>query len=892
MPLETPALRPLPLDPGKLDAGSPGELIVDLRRAHAASAHRLAAGFWEGAPVSDLVRARAWAVDHLLARLWRDVVGEDNGIALLAVGGYGRGELHPHSDVDVLVLLETAPSGAQARSLERLVAASWDIGLDLGHSVRTLDECVGAAEADVTVLTNLMEARCLQGDESLAGRLAQRIGPERMWSAPAFFQAKWAEQAERHARFHDTAYNLEPNLKEGPGGLRDIQTIAWVARRHLGSTSLHDLVSAGFLDETEFAELLQGREYLWGVRYALHLVTGRGEERLLFDHQRELAQRLGFRDEHGQNLAVEQFMRRYYRTVMKLEVLNDLLLRHYQSTLADIGSGSRAVALNERFNARGDALEAADPNVFGRDPVAILEAFLLIARHERLSAISAATLRLIHAYRDRVAGLDADSRARDTFLSLLRESTGVYRGLQLMNRYGVLGRYLPAFGRIVGHMQYDLFHVYTVDQHTLFVVRNLREMAAGRAPERFPQAGEVFNRIEKPELLYLAGLFHDIAKGRGGDHSELGAEEARRFCEHHGLPRADGNLVAWLVRHHLLMSATAQRKDIQDPAVINEFARAVGDRRHLDHLYLLTMADIAATDPKLWNSWKDHLLAELYTAARYALRRGLENPIDRNEWIRQTREEARTALLESGIEGTCVEAIWAVLPEDYFHRLSADQVAWQTRTLLEAGAHEPPLVKARRTARGDSTEVLVYTPDVERLFATIAATLDGLGLNVVEARIFTTSDGYALDSFRVLNRQGRPLEHDESTEACEALARRLARVPLTLPRVSRAVPRRLRHFAAPTRVIFDPEPDSGRTQLSVVATDRPGLLSDLGRAFAAYNIRVHGARIATFGARVEDFFSITDLGGLPLEGEDQTRRLKAEILKRLDDRSEQEWRTS
>lgn len=877
MPLVPPALSPLPLEPSDLDVPD-GDAIAGLARAHEKATRRLSEAFWQGAPVGDLVHGHAWSVDLLLLRLWRSV---GDGAALVAVGGYGRGELHPRSDVDVLVLLERSPSKSLARALERFVASAWDIGLELGHSVRTLPECIDAAAADVTVATNLMEARLLAGPRALFDRLGEAMSPGHLWPAPEFFRAKWEEQRARHARFHDTAYNLEPNLKDGPGGLRDIQIIAWVARRHLGSTSLHELVSAGFLEDVEYEELVRGREYLWGIRYALHLVADRREDRLLFDYQRELARRFGFRDEHRQNLAVEQFMRRYYRTVMKLEVLNDLLLRHYEASFTPRRETSAATELNERFRARAGMLEVAGAGVFERDPVALLEAFTLIARNEDLSGISAATLRLIRAHREVAAGLEADERARREFMALLREPRGVYRALRLMSRYGLLGRYLPAFGRIVGHMQYDLFHVYTVDQHTLFVVRNLRHIATANKPERFPRAVEVFRRIEKPELLYLAGLFHDIAKGRGGDHSELGAEEAARFCERHGVAGADARLVAWLVRHHLLMSTTAQRRDIADPAVINEFARGVGDRRRLDHLYLLTMADIAATNPKLWNSWKEQLLGELYTSARYALRRGLENPIERDEWIRQTREEARRLLLDAGEDESRMEAIWAVLPEDYFHRLGPDQIAWQTRTLLNTGLQARALVRARRAPGGDSTEVLVHSPDRERLFATIAATLDSLGLNVVEARIFTTSDGYALDSFRVLTDAGEALSERDAGAACNALEARLGDEPLTLPRVSRAVPRRMRHFTIAPRVTFDADPVSGRTQLAVVATDRPGLLGDLGRAFASCNVQVHGARIATFGARVEDFFSITDDRGRPLDAAESRGRLESEILRRL-----------
>lgn len=875
--LGAPALDPLPLDPASLS----GAGTEALARAHREGGQRLERAFWDGAPVSELVRARAWLVDHLVARLWRSC-GAPPDLGLVAVGGYGRGELHPHSDVDLLVLLPEPSPGSAPGAVESFIAGAWDAGLKPGHSVRTVAQCVEAAREDVTVATNLMEARLLAGPESLYGDLVEATAAPALWPGPDFFRAKWREQQARHARFHDTAYNLEPNLKEGPGGLRDIQMVGWVARRHLGTTDLHELVQAGFLDEAEYDELVAGREYLWGIRWALHLVAGRCEDRLLFDYQRELAARFGYRDQHRQNLAVEQFMRRYYRTVMKLEVLNDLLLQHYRQTLGAGEDRREPVRLDERFQARGSYLETVRPGVFEEDPVAILEAFWLMARHPDLEGATAATLREIRAQRHRVEGLAGDARARQVFMALLRERGGVFRALNRMNRYGILGRYLPAFGRIVGHMQYDLFHVYTVDQHTLFMVRNLRRFANREYRETFPLGCRIFERLAAPELLYLAGLFHDIAKGRGGDHSTLGARDALAFCRDHGLAEGDGALVAWLVENHLLMSTTAQRRDISDPEVINRFARTVGDRRHLDHLYLLTVADIAATNPSLWNSWKDRLLTELYTATRYALRRGLESPIERREWTRRNREQAAGLLAEAGLDPERIAAVWRDFPADYFLRMTPEQIAWQTETLYSDSPIATPLVRVRRGSGEESTEVFVYAPDQDRLFATIAATLDRLALNVVEARIFTTRDGYALDTFHVLDADGRALaEGAQADEVAWELSERLSRRPLKLPRVSRVTSRRLRHFSSPTRVEFDNDERQRRTQVAIVTSDRPGLLSTVGRTLAEQHLRVHEARIATFGERVEDFFSLTDAKGVALD-ENRRQALKQALVDRLD----------
>ncbi|HMB60289.1 MAG TPA: [protein-PII] uridylyltransferase, partial [Xanthomonadales bacterium] len=601
---------------------------------------RLAARLWAGEDVVQLVHARAWVVEQLLLLAWHRVMPELVNICLVAVGGFGRGELHPHSDVDLLILLDDeAGEDIPREAMENFIQLLWDAGFYLGHSVRTVGECVEEAKADVSTATTLMEGRLLDGPAVLFQRLQSAITPQKMWPAGAFFEAKFEEQHQRHARYHDTAYNLEPNIKEGPGGLRDIQMIAWVAKRHFGAQTLHGLVEHGFLTETEYTDLVSDQRFLWRVRYALHLLAGRAEDRLLFDHQRQVAERLGFSDNEA-NLAVEQFMQTYYRTVMQLERLNERLLQLFQEELLAAGS-EPAQPLGEEFQVCHNYLEARDDGVFLRRPAAMMEMFLLLARHEELKGVSASTIRLV---RDNLYLVDDEFRkdkvVANYFLELLRQPEGVYTQLQRMNRYGVLAEFIPAFGNIVGRMQYDLFHVYTVDQHTLFVVRNLRRFAYGKYRDRFPHCLSVFKRIERPELLYLAALFHDIAKGRGGDHSELGAVDAQEFCAGLELGSADAEMISWLVKQHLLMSRTAQRKDLTDPATIQEFAARVGTARYLDYLYLLTVADIAATSPPLWNNWKNGLLWDLYLQTGAALRRGLENPLQRATAIRETRASA------------------------------------------------------------------------------------------------------------------------------------------------------------------------------------------------------------------------------------------------------------
>lgn len=862
-----------------------GDRLAVLREHLARADETLAQAYYDGADPGALVATRAWAMDTLLGQAWQCWLAAAGEAALVAVGGYGRGELHPCSDVDVMVLLPEPAGETQSRRIEDFMAKLWDLGISPGHSVRTLADCVEQAEREITVVTSLMESRRIAGSEALFRAMRAAVAPERMWAGPAFFNAKCAEQQARHAKFHDTAYNLEPNIKESPGGLRDIQIVGWVAKRHYRCERLHDLVDAGFLTEDEHAALDAGQRYLWGIRYGLHLLAGRAEDRLLFDYQRDLARLYGYRDEHAQNLDVEQFMQAYYRRVMTLEGLTERLLQLYREDILHAGERAEPEPLNARFQVTHGYLEVRDEEILERQPTAMLELFLLLARHRGIQGVRASTIRLLRRHRHRLdEHVRADPQARATFMALLREPEGVSAQLARMNRYGILAQYLPVFGHIVGRMQYDLFHVYTVDQHTLFVIRNLERFGDPDYAGEFPLGQQIFSQVRKRELLYLAGLFHDIAKGRGGDHSELGAADAREFCRAHGLANADAAFVAWLVEHHLLMSVTAQRRDITDPEVINELARAVGDWVHLDYLYLLTVADICGTDPKLWNSWKDKLLAELYVATRYALRRGLENPIDREEWIGQTKDEALEQLRGRGVPLDRVEAIWADFPEECFLRYTADQITWQTLAISGATDPDQPLVLVRRASNWGSTEVFVYTRDRDGLFAAVTAVLDQLGLNVVDARVITSHSGMALDTFHVLDSDGQPVDSEHALQEIRAaLPARLNAPSIEPTRVRRAVPRRLRHFMAPTRIDFEREPGGDRTQLEIVTTDRPGLLSGIGQAFVECGIRVHNAKVATFGDRVEDFFSITDGHDRPLEREEQFEALRAALVRHLDD---------
>jgi len=801
-------------------------------------------------------------MDVTLVRAWERLgLASRTDLALVAVGGYGRGELHPGSDVDLLVLVDGEPDTDTGERIQAFLVFLWDVGLEPGHSVRTCAQCVEEAERDITVATNLMEARLLSGPEALHARMREMTGPESVWPSRRFFEAKWEEQQRRHHKFGDTAYNLEPNVKEGPGGLRDIQMVGWVVKRHFGAATLRELVSLGFLTESEHQSLSEGQRFLWQVRFALHLLAGRREERLVFDHQPAVAKEFGYRDQ-DHNLAVEQFMKRYYRTVMELDRLNEMLLELFQEVILLAGAPADVVPVNKRFQARSGFLEASDERVFKRHPFALLELFLVMQQHPELKGVRATTIRLVREHRYLIDdAFRADLRARSLFLEILRQPRGLFHELRRMHRYGVLGAYLPEVGAVEGQMQYDLFHVYTVDEHSLFVVRNLRAFADPEREHELPLCSEVFARLPKPELLYVAGLFHDIAKGRGGDHSELGARDALEFCLRHGLGQYDARLVAWLVRNHLLMSVTAQRRDIHDPAVINEFAAAVGDQTHLDYLYLLTVADIRATNPNLWNGWKDSLLKDLYASTERVLRRGFDNPIDTEELVAETQAAARALLgADAGRGGVGtgeVTAFWRNLGDEYFLRSTPDQIAWHTRAILATPQEALPLVLARDGRGG--TEIFVYIPDQEFLVAATTAALDRLGLNILNAQIITAENGRTLDSYVVLDDAGRPVgDAGRRREIARAL-----RAALRTPRASatpahRLARRQLRHLPVANEVNLFQDERHDRTTMEVISADRPGLLARIAWAIAVEGVRLQNAKIATFGERAEDVFFLTD----------------------------------
>lgn len=849
--------------------------------------------FANGRDIRRLVEDRAWFVDQLLRAAWeRFDWSEDADIALLAVGGYGRGELHPYSDIDLLILLDSADHETFRESIEGFLTLLWDIGLEVGQSVRSVDECADEARADLTVVTNLMESRTIAGPESLRRRMQDVTSPERMWPSKDFFLAKRQEQKARHAKYNDTEYNLEPNVKGSPGGLRDIQTILWVARRQFGSLNLHALVKEGFLVESECSVLASSQEFLWKVRYALHMLAGRAEDRLLFDHQRKLAGLLGFQGDDAKQ-AIEHFMQKYYRVVMGVAELSDLINQHFEEVILRNAESSPAQPLNSRFQLRDRYIEVTHPNVFKRTPFALLEIFVLMAQHPEIKGVRADTIRLLRDSRHLIDDdFRSDIRNTSLFIELFKSSQGIHRNLRRMNRYGILGRYLPEFGHIIGQMQHDLFHIYTVDAHTLNLIKHLRKLKWPELAEKFPLASKVIDKLPKPELIYIAGLYHDIGKGRGGDHSELGAIDAEAFCARHQLPAWDSRLVTWLVQNHLVMSTTAQRKDLSDPQVIFDFAQLVGDQTHLDYLYVLTVADINATNPSLWNSWRASLLRQLYTETKRALRRGLENPLDREEQIRQTQTAAIDILVRNGIDQDDAEQLWSQLGDDYFLRHTANDVAWHTEAILQHPAGNDPLVLIKETAQREfegATQIFIYAPDQHDFFAVTVAAMSQLNLNIHDARIITSTSQFTLDTYIVLDTAGGSIGDNPARvkEIREGLIEALKNPDEYPAIIQRRVPRQLKHFAFPPQVTISNDAQRPVTVLELIAPDRPGLLARIGRIFLDFDLSLQNAKIATLGERVEDVFFVTDADNQPLADPELCRRLQAAIVSQLSEANAQ-----
>ncbi len=819
---------------------------------------------------SDLLRRHRLLIDAQLKGVWRYLAMPPT-LALVAVGGYGRGQLFPYSDIDLMVLLPHAADAVAERKLEQFISILWDIGLEVGPSVRTVEECIDLAVQDITVQTNLLEARMLSGNRRLFRRFEKEFA--RTLDPQQFCKAKRLEQELRHARYRDT--NLEPNLKETAGGLRDLHTILWIAKASGIGTRWLELAQRDIITLGEATLLRKHELFLQNLRIRLHYLARRREERLVFDVQTALASQMGLRDT-AHRRASEHLMQRFYRTAKQISQLNAIVLQNLGTKIFP-PRGRATQPINARFRAHNELLEACDEGLFQRTPGAMLEAFVLLQQHHELKGLTASTLRALWRATDQINPEFRRQRAhRELFMQILRSPSRVVRELKRMNQYGVLGRYIPAFGRIVGQMQHDLYHVYTVDEHILNVVRNLRRFAVPELAHEFPLCSRLMSDFDRLELLYLAGLFHDIAKGRGGDHSSLGKVDASRFCREHGLPHADAELVAWLVENHLVMSTTAQKRDMSDPDVINAFAAKVGDDRHLVALYLLTVADIRGTSPKVWNAWKAKLLEDLFWLTRRCLSGGTRSV---ESSLLQRQDAVKSKLRLYAIKEQAHEKLWSQLDISYFLRHDVDEIAWHTRLLNYRVETPTPVVKARLSPAGEGLHVMIYVRDQQDLFARICSFFERISYSIVEAKIYTTRHGYALDSFQILDPNNKKPQYRDLIAYIEyELGQRLlTQAPLEPPGQGR-VSRQLKHFPITPEVSISADERGLYKVLGIIAGDRPGLLSRVARCLVDYKINLHTAKINTLGDRAEDVFLIN---GEALNDPKTVVRFESHLLSQL-----------
>jgi len=834
---------------------------------------RLRDTFFARPDPSRLLRGLARLTDAILRGVWSEA-GVPAAATLIAVGGYGRGQLFPHSDVDVLVLLPDAADGACAEAIERLVTALWDIGIELSHAVRTPTECASEMAADATIRTSLLEHRFLAGSRRLREQFSRMF--EDALDVRAFYDAKALEQQQRHLKYHDAAYNLEPNVKESPGGLRDLQTVVWIARAAKLGRTWRELARNGLMTMAEARDVSRRERTIAELRVRLHYLAGRREDRLVFDLQTALAGALALTDTPAKR-ASEQLMQRYYRAAKVVRQVNTILLQNLHARLYP--AATAPIPVDGDFQRVDELLDLTDERLFERRPGAMLDAFLTLQRHSEMRGMTAGTLRALWRNRHRIdAAFRRDPARRARFIQIFREPRGLTHELRRMNLYGILGQYLPAFGAIIGQMQHDLFHVYTVDEHILMVIRNLRRFTEPQHGHEYPLCSRLIADFERKEVLYLAGLFHDIAKGRGGDHSQLGARDARRFCAEHGLPPDDIDLVAWLVAEHLTMSTTAQKQDITDPAVVDAFAAKIGDERRLIALYLLTVADIRGTSPKVWNAWKGKLLEDLFNAARATLIAGTSERTIHDSIAERQREAHRLLRLYAVPDGAEAR-LWRELDTPYFQRHTADEIAWHARHLYWRIDGTAPVVKVRLARDGAGLQALVYLPDQKALFARLCGFFGRAGLSILEAKIHTTRHGYALDTF-VFHDPANP--HASYRDTIQFIEYELSRAlttpgPLQPPAEGR-IPRQLRHFPLTPEIQIFPDDKGTHFILEVVAGDRPGLLARIAYALAQANINVASARINTLGERAEDVFLID---GARLHDEQALLRLETALYEQL-----------
>ena len=843
--------------------------------------------FLEGEDARTLVSEAAQFADIILWYAWHQYSWDDN-ISLIAVGGYGRGELHPYSDIDLLILMRKDHAKLYREQIENFLTFLWDIQLKIGHSVRSLSQCVDEAKADITVATNLMETRLLCGNSQLLQLMLKKTGPNKIWRSAKFYRGKMDEQKNRHHKHQDTEYNLEPNIKEAPGGLRDIQMINWTAKRHFNVHRRSQLVYKKFLSEEEYLTLRIDEEFLWKVRYGLHYLADRGEERLLFDYQRKLATLLGYTDGNGK-LAVEKFMQRYYQTVLSIRELTDVLSQYLDEAIYRKNKTKDFKLINSRFVVRDNYIDTANDSVFAEYPSALLELFVILGENESIIGIRASAIRQIRLHRKLINDdFRNDPINRALFMRLLKAPYKLSLQLKRMNRYGILGNYLPEFGKIVGQTQHDLFHIYPVDVHTLELITNIRRLVHPEQAAKFPVSSHIFKNLPKPELIIIAALYHDIAKGRGGDHSILGAVDVAEFGKKHGLHDQEISLLQWLIENHLLMSTISQREDTSDPDVIYKFAQHVGDQMHLDHLWVLTVADINATNPRLWTEWKGALMSNLYFETKQVLQAGLTEPINKTAWVQDAKNTVLNLLKEKNITQTQAQNVWDGVADQFFLRERAQDIAFFTESIIENNSDKPIiLLRDVGVEIPVATQIFVHTKGAKNLFAMIAAILDKLGLTIQDARLQTTNDNRTFDVFYVLDDNDRPVGTNKklSTTIISSLKKGIVTPHKVNLKVARRTSRQLKSFIMKTKVSLSNDNETQTSVLQVITPDRPGLLVQLANIFAQFELILYNAKISTLGERVEDTFHIRDKNNRPITDEETSAKIKQVIRYELDSRN-------
>lgn len=809
-----------------------------------------------------LFKQNTLSFDRLMLALWQAHDMPDT-LTLIAVGGYGRGEMYPYSDIDLLILLPEQATALQQQQVETFIGTMWDIGLNIGHSVRTHSECIKASVIDVTIMTNLLEARLLIGSHATFLPLQEAL--QQACNPADFFREKLREQQTRHAKFNDTAYNLEPNIKESPGCLRDLQMIMWLSQsQHLGHDWV-DLIQAGLLDQQQVRAIKRHQRLLQNLRIRLHLLAKRREDRLLFDFQNTLADHLGYHT-NDKKRASEQLMQEFYRSAKAVIIENEVLIKLLQARLTEHNTQSE-IAIDADFSLQQGLLTAHDAQLFKNKPDAILRCFLLIQQRPEITGFSASLIRALQAAQPLIdSKFRQQAKHKAQFLQIIGYSNGVHRCLRLMNRYGILGRYIPVFGRVIAQMQHDLFHVYTVDEHTLNVLRNLRRFSKPDLRHEFPLCSQLFQSFSQPHLLYLAAIFHDIAKGRGGDHSLLGTIDAWRFCRQHGLNKEDSYLVSWLVEVHLKMSSTAQKCDLSDPDVIEGFANYVVTENRLIALYLLTVADIRGTSPNVWNAWKARLLESLFLQTR----RVLQDSLNTEAQLALRTQEVLQKLKSFNLSENSVAPLWQSFGPAYFSRFDSDEIAWQSRLLMPHKDSQDPIVRARLSPKGDGIQVMIYSRDNKQIFARICQFFNHMQYNIAQAQIYTTAHGYALDNFVVLEPETRQVSYNGLLKHIEQgmTAQLTENQPLTAMLGGR-VSRQVKHMPITTQVIVHPSAShhghENFQQLDIITSDRPGLLAQMAQILLEHEVSLYNAKINTLGNRVEDSFLISGDHGLLLD---------------------------